>query len=159
MSWRGSTTFPDRIFACLPYLLPLIDSLGFGSFLFRQFPLLKLLLIPLQPVLIVYGSLGQIGQLIAFFALFMLVVRNEKINHFIRFNTMQAILLDIVIFLCSVLLRILTSIPGTDFAMETLANTIFLGILAAVVYSVFQSLMGKYAEIPTISDAVHMQVR
>jgi len=159
MSWRGSTTFPDRIFACLPYLLPLIDSLGFGSFLFRQFPLLKLLLIPLQPVLIVYGSLGQIGQLIVFFALFMLVVRNEKINHFIRFNTMQAILLDIVIFLCSVLLRILTSIPGTDFAMETLANTIFLGILAAVVYSVFQSLMGKYAEIPTISDAVHMQVR
>ena len=159
MSWRGSTTFPDRIFACLPYLLPLIDSLRFGSFLFRQFPVLEVLLIPLQPVLIVYGSLGQIGQLIVFFALFMLVVRNEKINHFIRFNTMQAILLDIVIFLCSVLLRILTSIPGTDFAMETLANTIFLGILAAVVYSVFQSLMGKYAEIPTISDAVHMQVR
>jgi uncharacterized membrane protein len=89
----------------------------------------------------------------------MLVVRNEKINHFIRFNTMQAILLDIVIFLCSVLLRILTSIPGSGFAMETLANTIFLGILAAVGYSVFQSLMGKYAEIPTISDAVHMQVR
>jgi len=159
MSWRGSTTFPDRIFACLPYLLPLIDSLGFGSFLFRQFPVLEVLLIPLQPVLIVYGSLGQIGQLIVFFALFMLVVRNEKINHFIRFNTMQAILLDIVIFLCSVLLRILTSIPGSGFAMETLANTIFLGILAAVVYSVFQSLMGKYAEIPTISDAVHMQVR
>jgi uncharacterized membrane protein len=159
MSWRGSTTFPERIFACLPYLLPLIDSLSFGSVLFRQFPLLQLLLIPLQPVLIVYGSLGQIGQLIVFFALFMLVVRNEKINHFIRFNTMQAILLDIVIFLCSVLLRILTSIPGTDFAMETLANTIFLGILAAVVYSVFQSLMGKYAEIPAISDAVHMQVR
>ncbi|MEI3648739.1 MAG: Tic20 family protein [Dolichospermum lemmermannii FEM_B0920] len=159
MSWRGSTTFPDRIFACLPYLLPLIDSLGFGSFLFRQFPVLEVLLIPLQPVLIVYGSLGQIGQLIVFFALFMLVVRNEKINHFIRFNTMQAILLDIVIFLCSVLLRILTSIPGSGFAMETLANTIFLGILAAVGYSVFQSLMGKYAEIPTISDAVHMQVR
>jgi uncharacterized membrane protein len=159
MSWRGSTTFPDRIFACLPYLLPLIDSLDFGSFLFRQFPVLEVLLIPLQPVLIVYGSLGQIGQLIVFFALFMLVVRNEKINHFIRFNTMQAILLDIVIFLCSVLLRILTSIPGSGFAMETLANTIFLGILAAVGYSVFQSLMGKYAEIPTISDAVHMQVR
>jgi len=159
MSWRGSTTFPDRFFACLPYLLPLVDSLGFGSFLFTQFPVLKILLVLLQPVLIVYGSLGQIGQLIVFFALFMLVVRNEKINHFIRFNTMQAILLDIVIFLCSVLLRILTFIPGGGFAMETLANTIFLGILAAVVYSVFQSLMGKYAEIPTISDAVHMQVR
>ncbi|WP_071191336.1 Tic20 family protein [Trichormus sp. NMC-1] len=159
MSLRGSTTVPDRIFASLPYLLPLIDSLVFGSFLLRQFPILTVLLLPLQPVLFIYGSLGQIGQIIVFFALFILVVRNEKINHFIRFNTMQAILLDIVIFLCSILLRILTPVPGAGFAIETLANTIFLGIVASVVYSVFQSLMGRYAEIPAISDAVYMQVR
>ncbi|MBD2346181.1 Tic20 family protein [Anabaena subtropica] len=159
MTWRGSTTIKDRIFACLPYLLPVVDSLVFGSFLLRQFPVLQLLLLPLQPVLIVYGSLGQLGQLIVFFALFMFVVRNEKINHFIRFNTMQAILLDIVIFLCSILVRILTQVPGTGFAVETIANTIFIGIIAAVVYSVAQSLLGRYAEIPAISDAVHMQVR
>ncbi|MBW4612118.1 MAG: hypothetical protein KME21_02345 [Desmonostoc vinosum HA7617-LM4] len=159
MTWRGSTTVSDRIFACLPYLLPLIDSLVFGSFLLSQFPALQVLILPLQPVLVVYASLGQIGQLIVFFALFLLVVRNEKINHFIRFNTMQAILLDIVIFLCSILLRILTPVPGAGFAIETLASTIFLGIVAAVVYSVVQSLIGRYAEIPAISDAVYMQVR
>ncbi|WP_413171228.1 Tic20 family protein [Anabaena azotica] len=159
MSWRGSTTVPDRIFACLPYLLPLIDSLMFSSSLLKQFPVLAILLLPLQPVLIIYAGLGQIGQIIVFFAMFILVVRNEKISHFIRFNTMQAILLDIVIFLCSILLRILTPIPGTGFAIETLANTIFLGIVASVFYSVFQSLMGRYAEIPAISDAVYMQVR
>jgi uncharacterized membrane protein len=94
-----------------------------------------------------------------FFGLFIFVVRNEKINHFIRYNAMQAILLDIVIFLVSILLRILTPIPGAGFAIETLANTIFLGIVASVVYSVFQSLNGRYAEIPAISDAVYMQVR
>ncbi|MBD2292381.1 hypothetical protein H6G06_02510 [Anabaena sphaerica FACHB-251] len=159
MSWRGSTTVPDRIFACLPYLLPLIESLVFGSFLLRQFPVLAVLLFPVLPVKAVYDALGPLGQIIVFFALFMLVVRNEKINHFIRFNTMQAILLDIVIFLCSILLRILTPVPGAGFAIETLANTIFLGIVAAVVYSLFQCLMGRYAEIPAISDAVHMQVR
>jgi uncharacterized membrane protein len=159
MSWRGSTTVPDRIFACLPYLLPLIDSLVFGSFLLRQFPVLGVLLLPLLPIRLVYNGLGQIGQIIVFFALFILVVRNEKINHFIRFNTMQAILLDIVIFLCSILFQMLQPIPGAGFAIETLANTIFLGIVAAVAYSVFQSLMGRYAEIPAISDAVHMQVR
>ncbi|MBH8571569.1 hypothetical protein I8752_00710 [Nostocaceae cyanobacterium CENA369] len=159
MTWRGSTTVSDRIFACLPYLLPLIDGLVFGGFLLTQFPALRVLLIPLQPVLIVYGSLGSLGQLIVFFALFMLVVRNEKISHFIRFNTMQAILLDIVVFLCSILLRILTPIPGASFAIETVANTIFLGIVGAVVYSVIQSIIGRYAEIPAISDAVYMQVR
>ncbi|MFN6560601.1 MAG: Tic20 family protein [Nostoc sp. ChiSLP01] len=159
MTWRGSTTVPDRIFACLPYLLPLIDGLVFGRFLFAQFPVLQVLLLPLQPVLIIYGSLGQLGQLIVFFALFLLVVRNEKISHFIRFNTMQAILLDIVIFLCSILVRILGQVPGTSFAIETVANTIFLGVVVAVGYSVIQSLIGRYAEIPAISDAVHMQVR
>ncbi|MBD2515026.1 hypothetical protein H6G93_08385 [Nostoc sp. FACHB-973] len=159
MTWRGSTTVWDRIFACLPYLLPLVDGLVFGSFLLREFPVLQVLLLPLQPVLIIYGSLGQFGQLIVFFALFLLVVRNEKISHFIRFNTMQAILLDVVIFLCSILVRILGQVPGTGFAIETVANTIFLGVVVAVGYSVIQSLIGRYAEIPAISDAVHMQVR
>jgi hypothetical protein len=43
--------------------------------------------------------------------------------------------------------------------MQTLYTTIFMGIVGAVVYSVFQSLNGRYAEIPAISDAVYMQVR
>jgi uncharacterized membrane protein len=159
MSWRGSTTVWDRVFACLPYLLPLIDCLIFGSFLLNQFPLLQLFLLPIQPVIAIYNSLGSIGQLIIFFALFILVVRNEKISHFIRFNAMQAILLDIVIFLCSIIVNTLGKIIGTNFAIETLYNTIFLGIVAAVVYSVFQSLFGRYAEIPAISDAVYLQVR
>lgn len=158
MAWRGSTTVPDRIFACLPYVLPLVEGVGFGRYLFRDFPFLNLLLIPLSPVLAIYSSVPFIS-LIIFFALLFLVVRNEKINHFIRFNTMQAILLNIVIFLCSIVLQIVTAIPGASFALQIISNTIFLGIVAAVVYSVAQSLLGRYAEIPAISDAVHLQVR
>ena len=158
MSWRGSTTFPDRIFACLPYLLPLIEVFAFGQFLMNDFPLLGLIFLPLLPLLRIYYGVRYAGMII-FFALWLLVVRNEKINHFIRFNTMQAIILDIVIFLCSILTDIVKLVPGSGFAMQTLYTTIFLGIVAAVVYSVAQSLMGKYAEIPAISDAVHMQVR
>ncbi|OUL22903.1 hypothetical protein BV378_23640 [Nostoc sp. RF31YmG] len=159
MSWRGSTTVSDRILACLPYLLPLIDGLMFGYVsLLRQFPALQVVFLPLAPIVAIYGSLGQFGQLIVFFALFFLVVRNEKIHHFIRFNTMQAILLDIIVFLCSIVLRVV-ALPGVDFAVQTVASTIFLGLVAAVGYSVAQSLLGRYAEIPAISDAVYMQVR
>lgn len=158
MTWRGSTTVKDRIFACLPYLLPLIDGIVFGSFLFRQFPAVALVFLPLLPLAEIYNTVPFAG-LIVFFALFLLVVRNEKINHFIRFNTMQAILFDIVIFLFSIVLQILRPVPGAGFAIETLANTLFLGLVAAVVYAVAQSLLGRYAEIPAISDAVHMQVR
>ncbi|MDB9375065.1 Tic20 family protein [Nodularia sphaerocarpa] len=158
MTWRGSITVSDRIFACLPYLLPLVEGLAFGRFLFSQFPLLAVLFLPLSPIQGIYASI-PFASLIIFFALLFLVVRNEKVSHFIRFNTMQAILLDIVLFLCSIVLQIVSSIPGAGFALETIANTIFIGIVAAVVYSVAQSVLGRYAEIPAISDAVHMQVR
>ncbi|MBF2064398.1 MAG: hypothetical protein IGS39_08250 [Calothrix sp. C42_A2020_038] len=163
MSWRGSTTVKDRIFACLPYLLPLVEVVIYGGPLFLQFPPLQLIF---QPLIIFSGFYYAIarsfplglGGLIIFFALFMLVVRNERLPHFIRFNTMQAILLDIVVILCSILLQLI-GITGNSFAIQTLATTIFLGIVAASVYSIVQSLFGRYAEIPAISDAVYMQVR
>ncbi|MEB3884762.1 Tic20 family protein [Lyngbya sp. CCY1209] len=154
MNWRGTTTVRDRIFACLPYLLPLVYGLTFGQFLFSQFPILQIILIPLSPLLFLYRI--PFAGLIVFFALFMLVVRNENIPHFIRFNTMQAILLDIIVIGCSLILRI---IPLQGFIQETLYNMVFLGILASVIYGIVQSARGQYAEIPTISDAVYMQVR
>lgn len=158
MNWRGSTTLPDRIFACLPYLLPLIEVFAFGQFLLRDFPLLGIVFLPLLPLLRIYYGVRYAG-LILFFALWLLVVRNDKIAHFIRFNTMQAIILDIVVFLCGILTDLVKFVPGSGFAMQTLYTTIFMGIVGAVVYSVFQSLNGRYAEIPAISDAVYMQVR
>lgn len=156
MTWRGSATVSDRIFASLPYLLPLVDGVIFGRYLFSQFPALSLVFVPLIPLVQLNST--PFVSLIIFFALFLLVIRNENISHFIRFNAMQAILLDIVIFLVSLLLRILAPVPGVEFAIETLSNTLFLGIVAAFIYSVAQSLLGRYAEIPAISDAVRMQV-
>ena len=158
MSWRGSTTVSDRIFACLPYLLPLIEVFAFGQFLLAQFPALSLLFLPLLPLVRIYYSVRYAG-LIIFFALWLLVVRNEKISHFIRFNTMQAILIDIVLILFGLIVPILARGIQVAFIVETLYNMVFLGVLAAVIYSVVQSLLGRYAEIPTISDAVYMQVR
>jgi hypothetical protein len=157
MTWRGSTTFPERIFACLPYLLPIVEVFVYGQFFLTQFPFLQVLFLPLLPLLRVYYGVRYAG-LIIFFALFIFVVRNEKISHFIRFNTLQAILLDIIVFLFGVLTDVVGLLPAGNFAMQTLYTTIFLGIVAASAYSVIQSLWGRYAEIPTISDAVYMQL-
>lgn len=166
MSWRGSTTGKDRIFACLPYLLPLVEVVGFGQYLLSIFPALAVVFMPLSVLAGVYDTIDQgfygFGGLIILFALLMLVVRNERLPHFIRFNTMQAILLDVVIILCSILLRLIGQLrlaPGNGLAVQTLETTIFLGIFVASGYSIVQSLLGRYAEIPAISDAVYMQVR
>jgi len=158
MTWRGSTTVKDRIFAALPYLLPLLYALPFGVFLLRQFPVLNIILVPLSPLIFIQSTIPFAG-LILFFVLFLAVVRNERIAHFIRFNTMQAILLDILLVLCSFAMRILAGGLGANFFLETLSNVIFLGTLAACGYGIVQSLLGRYAEIPTLSEAVYAQVR
>ncbi len=157
MNSHGSTTVADRIFASLPYLLPLIVGLQFGIFLFREFPFIQVLFSPLQPLAAIYFGIPFAG-LIIFFVLLFAVVRNDNISHFIRFNTMQAILLDILLVVTGLVVNLLgNALPAL--AVQTLFNMLFLGTLAAVIYSVAQSLLGRYAEIPTISDAVHMQVR
>jgi uncharacterized membrane protein len=157
MTWRGSTTVSDRIFACLPYLLPLVEGRAFGDSLLRQFSSIKPLFAPLDYLVDIYQMIPFAGMII-FFALYLGVVRNENINHFIRFNAMQAILLDIVLILCSLILSILNQ--GTQgFIAQTLNNMVFLGVLAAFIYVVAQSALGRYAEIPPLSDAVYMQVR
>ncbi|MBD1912986.1 MULTISPECIES: Tic20 family protein [unclassified Leptolyngbya] len=158
MTWRGSITASDRIFACLPYLLPLISCLGFAAPLVSQFPVVGLLFLPILPIAAIYQGVPFLSLAI-FFALFLLVVRNESIARFIRFNTMQAILFDIVLALCSIVISyVLRPILPGGLLMDTLYNVIFLGTLAAVGYSLVQTAMGKYAEIPTISDAVNTQI-
>ncbi len=157
MTWRGSTTVPDRIFASLPYLLPLIHGLMFGDALFRQFPILGLLFMPLIPLIQIYSL--PLASLVIFFALYFGVIRNENINHFIRFNAMQAILLDIVLMLSGIVLEGFDTAIKVQFITQTLNNMVFLGVVAAFFYAVVQSALGRYAEIPPLSDAVYMQVR
>jgi uncharacterized membrane protein len=159
MSWRGSTTIQDRVFASLPYLLPLTTSIGFAGAILQEFPAVGNVLAPLLlPVLLVYRTI-PFASIIIFFALFLLVVRNEKVHHFIRFNTMQALLVDIVIVVFGFILPILGNVDTSNVVVIALSSTVFLGVLAIFIFSVVQSLRGLYAEIPTLSEAAYMQVR
>ncbi len=159
MTWRGSTDTKDRIFAALVYLLPLYSAFAFGIFIFQQIPFLgAALAIALYPLAFLYSSLGSFGSLIIFLVLFLAVVRNPRISHFIRFNTMQAILIDILVYLLGLVLGFVARGLGANLVVETLFNVVFLGAFAACVYSIIQSVIGKYADIPTISDAAYSQV-
>jgi 4-amino-4-deoxy-L-arabinose transferase-like glycosyltransferase len=159
MTWRGSTDTKDRIFAALVYLLPLYSAFALGDSIFQQIPFLgAALVIVLTPLAFLYSSLGSFGSLIIFFVLFLAVVRNPRISHFIRFNTMQAILIDILVSLLGLVLGFVARGLGANLVVETLFNVVFLGAFAACVYSIIQSVIGKYADIPTISEAAYSQV-
>lgn len=160
MTWQKTThIFPDRVCAALAYVLPLAGSVIFAKFVLRDMPVLAFLLFPAFPLLQVYNNL-PLGQLIVFIVLLVGVVRNASVSHFIRFNVMQAILLDIVLFLASLFMSyILDPIVSGTIVQEILYSTVFLGILAAVIYGVIESFMGIYPDkIPGVSQATHYQV-
>lgn len=168
MVWRGRNSSKDRFFAALVYVLPLIEVLGFGTFFFHELPFLRpIFFIPLSPFLAVYSILaGSIPffRLILFFVLLLTVVRNDRILHFIRFNTMQAILLMILTRLCQAILELLgiweqLTRLSSPLIWNALITTIFIAVTGAAIYAIVQSIRGLYAEIPLISEAAYSQVR
>ncbi|MDJ0843210.1 Tic20 family protein [Crocosphaera sp.] len=168
MTWRGSVSIPDRIFGTLVYCFAVFDTMAFGSYLLQQFPVFSFLLIPALPVGVTYSLLGALlgplarwASFLAFILLFMLVVRNDRISHFIRYNAMQSILIGILLALASIIMNyvLIPALGRSGILIETLYNVLFLGGLAASYFSMIQSALGRYAEIPTISEAAYSQVR
>ncbi len=157
MNWRNSLTISDRILGSLAYLLPMIDVVNYGRFVFQEIPFLTIIYLPLMPLLKIYRDIPFAG-IIIFFLLFLGVVRNPQISHFIRFNTLQAILLSIIISLVGILLQILIPGLGQSLIIQVLMNTLFLGILISSGYGIIKSILGQYPEIPQISDAVRSQI-
>ncbi len=173
MTWRGSSTPTDRLLSSLVYLLPVMEALPFGIFLFSQIPVLVTILSPLFYLRQFYDlSVGGLAivPLLAFFGLFLGVVRNSSCSHLLRFNAMQALLITIGIYLGEILLQILgiTQILSLGFAdpqshapilLVVFFQIIFLGTIALCGYSTFFALQGLYGEVPVISEAAYRQTR
>lgn len=149
----------QRLLAALAYLLPWSDAIPFGQALYGPLPWLRWLTLPALPVLQLQEAI-PLGSLVLFLLLFLAVVRNPQVPYGIRFNVLQAILLDIVLVLLSLAFNILLAPLGGSlgFLVRTLQNTVFLGALLLVLFAVVQNLRGKDADIPTVSEAVRMQL-
>lgn len=153
------TDVKDRSFGALIYLFPLVYALPFGIILLSQFPWLAQFFLPLIALYGVTNSL-PFASLIIFFALWFAVVRNDNVSYFLRFNAMQAILINILQILFSLIMGILAPAFGAQSLIsETLTNTIFMGSVAACFFSMIRSIQGQYAELPLLSDAASSQIR
>ena len=151
-----------RLLALLPYSLTWSDALPFGRELFASFPPLTALMLPAWPALLIQnlGSMGgmNLGGLLRFVLLFAAVVRNPRVPYSIRFNTLQALMLDIRLVVAGLVFQLLQSLLGGGLLTRTLANTVFLGSLLVLLFTVVQVLRGKEADLPTLSEAVRMQL-
>ncbi len=154
---QPGTPIWQRLLSGLAYLLPFSDALPFGRALLQQFPFLTVVALPTLP-LITLQQLIPFGGLVLFLVLYLAVVRNDRVPYLIRFHVLQAILIDIVLMLLSLAFQVLLSPFTGSFAVRTLANTVFLGALVLCLFGLVQSLRGEEADIPSVSDAVRMQL-
>jgi len=155
-----------RFYSCLPYLLPMSAGVIYGAVLFQQFPLLVL---PFFPFIWFYGNvlafplvpvLGLTGEFFLFIGLFFLVVRDARIPHFVRFNTMQALLMQIVLFIAQLFFQVVQQLSSNalpSIISATIANTIFIGTILLGGYAIYQIVKGEYSDIPTLSQAASFQ--
>jgi uncharacterized membrane protein len=149
----------QRLAAAAAYLLPWSEGLDFGRSLFGLFPVLQWLSLPALPVAMVQQAVpGGLGGLLLFLVLYLAVARNPRVPHLIRFSVLQAILIDILLWLVQLAFQILLRPLPIGFALRTLDTTVFLGVLLVVAFGIVQSLRGEEADIPSLSDAVRMQL-
>eukprot|EP00197_Chlamydomonas_leiostraca_P005581 CAMPEP_0202868088 /NCGR_PEP_ID=MMETSP1391-20130828/10183_1 /ASSEMBLY_ACC=CAM_ASM_000867 /TAXON_ID=1034604 /ORGANISM="Chlamydomonas leiostraca, Strain SAG 11-49" /LENGTH=83 /DNA_ID=CAMNT_0049548203 /DNA_START=393 /DNA_END=644 /DNA_ORIENTATION=- len=82
-------------------------------------------------------------------------------SRFVRFNAMQAMLLDILLVLPRLVESILTP-PTSGPGLQMYAHSqsfVWIFITVWVVFGIVSSLMGNWARIPFIADAAEQQIR
>lgn len=161
----NSTATPlDRAFAALSYVMPLASAIAAGTYFLpfiRQAapPVARALdfILFQSPLSILIAIENSILGIVVFFVLFLFVIRNQNISRFIRFNVLQSIVVSFSISI-GVLILDLLGVNNLPILGEALLNVFFIGGMGIVIYGIAQSALGRYAEIPTISDAVNMNM-
>lgn len=150
----------QRLVAPLMYLLPWSDAIPFGNSLYQQYPWLQWLNLPALPIELLKRSVPfGFGGLLLFFVLFLAVVRNPSVPYFLRFNTLQALLTDIILIVVTFAFMVLLQpVVGGGLLMRTLSSTVVVGTLAILVFALVECLRGKEPDLPGISQATRMQL-
>jgi len=137
-----------------------MNAFVYARFLYHMQPLVKACLQPLLPAIAGYSKI-PFASFIAFFALYLGIVNNQSMSRFVRFNAMQAILLDIGLILPR-LIETVISPPSSGWGAQLYVNSqsfIWIFVTIWVVFGIFNSLIGQYARIPFVGEAADAQIR
>jgi len=147
-----------RLLACLAYMLPLTDALQFGLLLPSMvpafLPLFKLLAVPNALI-----NAIPLGSLITFF-LMSILSNMEELPLLLRFNLQQAILIDVALFIPSIIGSIGSFVSGGSGKIAPeLGVLVFLCVLMTALYSALVTLYGNDPDgIPGISKAARKTI-
>ena len=154
----GRTPAVDRVLSAVGYFLPLLDGMQYGRFLFSQFPSIEVIFRPIFPLLRLYSSIPY-ANFVVFFTIYLALVKNPSFPRYVRFNAMQACVLDVLIVIPLIVQRILS--PKSGFGLDLLIlfyNAIFVSLLVTVVFGMVSCVLGKILRIPFVADAADNQL-
>ncbi|XP_077222632.1 protein TIC 20-v, chloroplastic-like [Tasmannia lanceolata] len=149
---------PDRLISAICYFYPFFDGIQYGKYVINQFSFVQILLQPLVPAIRVFKSFPFNGFLV-FLTLYFVVVRNPNFSRYVRFNTMQAIVLDVLLIFPDLLERSFSPKEGLglDLVMS-LDSTVFLFLLVCMIYGSSSCLLGQVPRLPIVAEAAERQV-
>lgn len=150
---------PDRILSAACYLFPFLDGVQYGRYVLTQFPVFQLPLRPLIPFITLFKSF-PLNSFLLFLALYFAVVRNPSaFSRYVRFNTMQAIVLDVLLIFPDLIERSFNPRDGIalDLVMS-MDSTVFLFLLVCLVYGSASCLLGQVPRLPIVAEAAERQV-
>ncbi|CAD6249653.1 unnamed protein product [Miscanthus lutarioriparius] len=155
----GAVEAPDRLVAAVAYLYPFLDGAHHGRFLLAQFPFFGAVLRPLAPAARLFHS-SPLTPFLLFLTLYFAVVRNQQaFSRFVRFNAMQAVVLDVLLIFPDLLAQSFAPSGGVGFEVfQSMENTVFLFLLVSLVYGGGACLLGKTPRLPIVADAAERQV-
>ena len=146
-----------KILGVLLYMIPWSDSLTFGNHLFIKYPFTQIIQIPAIPIILIERSL-PFGNLLLFIAIFIGLVRNNKVSYFLRFNALQSILINIGIIILSFIFEIIFNPFLNSLIIRTFSSTLLISLFSVIVYCVWSCTQGNEPNLPGISKAAKMQL-
>ena len=139
--------FYQRFLIIIIYLLPFKLAIPLGYLLIYQYPFLELFLIITLPWFEITDSFPfAVGEIFIFSFLFLYIVQNEKRSNFLRFNTLNAILIGGINKLFEFVFNFLP--------VSLLGNFLLFVNIILLFYNSFKSLKGMPANIPFLDRII-----
>lgn len=147
-----------RMFACLPYLMPLHETWMYAETAYNLHPFLEDFEFLTYPFLEAIGRLPSWFLMAYFFAAYLGVVRKKEWPHFFRFHVVMGMLLEIGLQVIGTISRWMPLAVYWGKVGMHFWTAVSFAYLFTVLESIRCALGGMYADIPFVCDAAYIQI-
>merc|ERR1712066_168630 len=147
----------EKLVASFLYIMPLLDSIPQVLSLFEWWKSIGWFWYQLEPIFL-FLNVGTIIPLIAFLAIFFVIVNNKDFHHVVRFHALQSQLISIIIYTIVVSEKYLFPNFRWSIFMELFHRFLGATIITTLIYCIWHAIQGFYANLPYISDNIYLQI-